>query len=57
MKTNKTPGLDGLPADFYIIFWNDICDMLIDSFNYSIVHGIVSSSQRNGVITLLPKKR
>ena len=56
MKTNKTPGLDGLPVEFYIVFWNDICDLLIESFNFSLANGIMSSSQRNGVITLLPKK-
>ena len=24
MKSNKSPGLDGLPVGFYITFWNDI---------------------------------
>lgn len=56
MKHNKSPGLDGLPVEFYIVFWKDISDMLIDSFNFSLQNGLMSSSQRNGVITLIPKK-
>ena len=27
MKLNKTPGFDGLPIEFYIVLWTDICDM------------------------------
>ena len=56
MKKNKTPGLDGLPIEFYIVFWSDICDMLVNSFNFSLQNGLMSASQRNGIITLLPKK-
>ena len=26
MECNKTPGSDGLPAEFYKVFWNDIAD-------------------------------
>ena len=32
MECNKTPGSDGLPAEFYRIFWNDISDSLLNSF-------------------------
>ena len=46
----------GLPVEFYIVFFQDIADLLISSLNYSFDQGILSSSQRNGVITLLPKK-
>ena len=56
MKMNKTPGFDGFPVEFYIVFWNDINDMLINSYKYSLQHGLLTSSQRNGIITLLPKK-
>ena len=56
MKMNKTPGFDGLPVEFYIVFWPDICDMMLSSFNFSLQNGMLSSSQRNGIITLLPKK-
>ena len=56
MKMNKTPGFDGHPIEFYIVFWPDICDMLINSYNFSLQNGMMSVSQRNGVITLPPKK-
>lgn len=56
MHQNKSPGLDGLPMEFYIVFFHDIADMLIASFNFSFEQGMLSLSQRNGVITLLPKK-
>ena len=56
MKHNKSPGLDGFPIEFYIVFWKDLSDMILKSFNYSLQTGLMSSSQRNGVITLIPKK-
>ena len=31
MKNNKSPGLDGLPAEFYKLFWNDIKDYFYES--------------------------
>ena len=34
MQCNKTPGSDGLPADFYKVFWNDIADYFLKSINY-----------------------
>ena len=56
MSHNKSPGLDGLPVEFYIVFFNDISDLLVSSLNFSFEHGMLSPSQRNGIITLLPKK-
>ena len=56
MGLEKSPGFDGLPCEFYLTFFNDIIDVLLDSFNYSFQKGILSNSQRCGIITLLPKK-
>ena len=56
MSNNKSPGTDGLPVEFYKIFWNDIADILIESFNYSYNNKSLSVSQKQGIITLLPKK-
>ena len=55
LKNNKSPGIDGLPAEFYKIFWNDIKHILFESFNFSIYSGKLSISQRQGVISLFPK--
>ena len=34
MSHNKSPGLDGLPVEFYIAFFHDIADLLIASLNF-----------------------
>ena len=51
----KSPGTDGLPAEFYKIFWNEISDLLVESFNFSFIKKELSISQKQGIITLLPK--
>ena len=54
--SSKTPGTDGLPAEFYRFFWPDIGHDLIASYNFSFQHGMLSMSQRRGIISLIPKK-
>jgi hypothetical protein len=56
MKNGKSPGNDGYPAEFYKIFWHDIKDILLASFKQSFNDGHLSVSQKQGVLTLLPKK-
>lgn len=56
LSNNETPGKDGLPVEFYKIFFEDICDLLLASYNFSFNSGTLTVSQRNGVITLIPKK-
>ena len=56
MNSDKTPGTDSLPCEFYKIFWNDVSDILISSFNYSYETGTLSVSQRRGILKLIPKK-
>ena len=56
MEADKSPGTDGLPAEFYKFFWNDISDTLIKALNYGYEVGQLSVTQRRGVIKLLPKK-
>ena len=31
MKSGKTPGSDGLPGEFYNVFWNEISDCLLNT--------------------------
>jgi len=56
MESGKSPGTDGLPAESYKIFWNDVSTILIDALNISFSKGYLTISQRRGLITLLPKK-
>ena len=56
MECNKTPGSDGLPAEFYKVFWNDISDLFLNSINYAYRSGQLSVTQRRGIIKLIPKK-
>ena len=35
MEPNKTPGTDGIPAEFYEVFWNDIKSFFLASINVS----------------------
>ena len=56
MKNNKSPGSDGISTEFYKIFWNDIKSFYIKSINFSYENGNLTSLQKQGIITLLPKK-
>ena len=53
---NKAPGLDGLPIEFYKVFWVDIKNYFMQSIIESCQQGCLSISQKQGVINLIPKK-
>ena len=55
-EKNKTPGTDGLTAEFYLCFWEFVVTPLIDCLNDAYCRGEMSISQRRGMISLLPKK-
>ena len=56
MKNKKSPGSDGIPVEFYKIFWSDIKKYLLESLNYSFKIGKLTQLQSQGIITLIPKK-
>ena len=56
MNPGKTLGSDGLPIEFYKVFWNEISDCLLNTINYAYAEGKFSISQRRGIIKLIPKK-
>ena len=45
MEAGKSPGTDGLPAEFYKFFWNDISDTLVKALNYGYEIGQLSVAQ------------
>ncbi|MCU7800901.1 MAG: hypothetical protein KZQ70_12335, partial [gamma proteobacterium symbiont of Lucinoma myriamae] len=55
MANDKSPGSDGFSANFYKFFWRDIGYFLIRSLNYGFSLGELSVSQKQGVITCIPK--
>ena len=55
MKNNKSPGSDGLTVEFYKLFWGTIKNYYLDSINYSFQTGQLTTLQRQGVISLIPK--
>ena len=56
MASEKTPGSDGLPCEFYKVFWNDLAETLLNALNYSFETGKLSISQRRGIVKLIPKR-
>ena len=54
LKNNKSPGTTGFPADFFKFFWNDIGAFLVRSYNCSIRKGELSTSQKLGIVSILP---
>ena len=55
MEMGRSPGTDGLLAEFYKVSWNDVSTYLLASLNSSPSKGHLSISQRRGLITLIPK--
>ena len=56
MARRKAPGSDGLPAEFYIHFWDVLGVDLVEVFNFCFSAGFLTRSQRRGVISLTFKK-
>ena len=55
-ENNEAPGNEGLSKEFFLFFWPEIGNLLVDSLNYSYDHGELSQSQKEAVITLIQKK-
>ena len=55
-NNNKSPGLDGIPNEFYKKFWYLLKDDFLQLINYIFETGQLSDTQRKGMITLLYKK-
>ena len=53
---NKSPGLDGMTAEFYIEFWSLLKTQLFQVYLDSFSLGILPECMRVGVVTLLEKK-
>lgn len=55
MKNDKSPGLDGYTVEFFKFFWEDLKMFILRPLNYGYRQGLLSQSQRQGIITCLFK--
>lgn len=56
LRNGKSPGIDGLPAEFYKTFWNLLGPDVLEVFKSSCEDGLLPLSCRRAILTLLPKK-
>ena len=56
MARRKAPGLDGLPVEFYVKFWDVLGPDLVSILNSCLDSGSQALSQRRGIISLSFKK-
>ena len=56
MKSNKSPGLDGLTAEFYKQFWPLLKNIVVNAFNESYDLACLPTSMRIAIMTLIFKK-
>ena len=56
MNTGKSPGIDGLTAEFYFAFWGIIAEDLVEVLNYGFGNGQLSVFQHTGLLSLIFKK-
>ena len=56
MARRKAPGLDGLPVEFYVKFWDVLGPDLVSVLNSCLDSGSLALSQRRGIISLSFKK-
>ena len=55
IKSNKSPGIDGITAEFLKVFWRRLKHFVIDAINCGFHKGCLTVSLRQCIITCLPK--
>ena len=55
MKNNKTPGEDGIPIDFYKVFWKWIHKPLYEMIQQVYQQDSLHTTARRGILNLIPK--
>ena len=55
MQEQKSPGTDGLPAEFYTMFWDTLGSDLVDVINFSNSQNLLAKSMHSAILTLVFK--
>ena len=56
MNNDRSPGSDGFSAELFKFFWKKIGTSVVRSLNYGFKEGKLSVTQREGIITCIPKE-
>ena len=56
MNSEKSPGLSGFSAEFFKVFWKQLGNFVLRSLNYGYTKGELSVTQKQGLITCIPKE-
>ena len=56
MKLNNSPGVDGLPIEFYRVFCAEIGNFLVEMYNECFENNMLPASMRKSLVTLIHKK-
>ena len=56
-KSNKSPGTDGIPSEFYLKFWDIVAPHFLDMSRHVLERGSVLPSQGRAAIRLIPKMK
>ena len=54
---NKTPGPDGLTAEFYKVFWDEFGPLLLEMYNDIFNEGKMEGEMSEGILNLIPKAK
>ena len=56
MSNDKSPGSDGFTTEFFKVFWKQLGNFIVRSINYGYQKGELSVTQKQGIITCIPKE-
>lgn len=56
LKSNKAPGPDGFPSEWYKVMEGSLVSMLQSTFNWVLKENIIPPSWKEAVISLIPKE-
>ena len=56
MKPDKSPGITGFTAEFFKVFLKQLGHFVLRTLNYSYNKGELSITQKQGIITCIPKE-